>query len=161
VIGCIGVGRILVVGYLTAGRNNAQNRDTYYVPSCPLRILSLQHCSQQTKDLRGTYSANFGDQVIFVWNKSKFRVTVPLSPTTNIGILRSAPGHKVFSSFVGSHEPTSALHFCCPVISDDKADEYESTLPGDDDDDDDDNDDDTLSPAASPEGERGGGSNQC
>lgn len=74
------------------------------------------------------------------------RVTVPLSPATNnVVILCSAPGHKVFSSFVAPHEASSPLHLCCPVISDNKADACNS--------DHDDNDNDTLSPTVSLEGE--------
>jgi archaellum component FlaF (FlaF/FlaG flagellin family) len=81
----------------TGHRRTLKIQNRYYVPACPLRILSPQHYSQQTKDLRGTYSTNFGDHVLFVWNRGKFRATMPLSPTTNVGILRSAPGHKVFA----------------------------------------------------------------
>jgi hypothetical protein len=40
--------------------------DTYFVASCPMRLLSPQHYSQQINDHRGTYSTNFGDQVVFV-----------------------------------------------------------------------------------------------
>jgi hypothetical protein len=96
------------------------------VPVCPQQILSPQHCSQQTKDLCGTCSTNFGDQVLFVWNHDKHRVTMPLSTATNVGILQSVPGHKVFSAFVCTKEATSLLHFCCPLITDDKADAYKS-----------------------------------
>jgi hypothetical protein len=75
--------------------------DTYYVESCPMRLLSLQHYSQQQiKDHRGTYSTNHGDQVLFVFHKQKFCATMPLSSGTNVGILCSAPGHQVFACFV-------------------------------------------------------------
>jgi hypothetical protein len=75
-------------------------RNTYYVPACPLRLLSPQHYSQQQNDHRGTYSANFGNQVVFVWNNGRFKTTMPLTAVTNVGILQSAPGHNVFASFV-------------------------------------------------------------
>jgi hypothetical protein len=64
--------------------------DTYFVASCPKRLLSPQHYSQQIHDHMGTYSTNFGDQVVFGFHKKKFQVTVPLSPSSNVGILRSA-----------------------------------------------------------------------
>jgi hypothetical protein len=108
-------------------------RNTYYVPECPVWLLSPQHYSQQTKDLRGTYATNYGDQALFVWNRGLFRVTMPLSPGINVGMMRSAPGHKVFANFVA--ESQSPTHFCCPVVSDDEADKMES----------DDDDADTLS----------------
>ena len=93
-----------------------------------MRLLSPQHYSQQLNDHRGTYSTNYGDQVLFVFHKGKFRATMPLSSTTNVGIIRSAPGAQVFSCFVESalppKEPPPAL-FCCNVITDDEADDME------------------------------------
>ena len=92
-------------------------QNTYYVPACPLRILSPQHHSQQTNDLRGTCSTNFGDQVIFVWNRGNYRVTVPLSPSNNVGILRSAPGHKVsLASWVPTKSPPSFAAQLSPTM---------------------------------------------
>jgi hypothetical protein len=81
-------------------RHVLQIPDTYFVASCPMTLLSPQHYSQQIHDHRGTYSTNFGNQVVFVLHKKKFQVTIPLSPSSNVGILRSAPGHQVFSCFV-------------------------------------------------------------
>jgi hypothetical protein len=98
------------------------------VASCPMRLLSPQHYSQQIHDHRGTYSTNFGNQVVFVFHKKKFQVTIPLSPSSNVGILRSAPGHQVFSCFVEDakppKEPPPAI--CAyTVITDDEADDME------------------------------------
>jgi hypothetical protein len=70
--------------------------DTYYVASCPMRLLSPQHYSQQIQDHRGTYSTNYGDQVLLVFHNGQFCATMPLSPSTNVGITCSAPGHQVF-----------------------------------------------------------------
>jgi hypothetical protein len=102
--------------------------DTYFVASCPMRLLSPQHYSQQIHDHRGTYSTNFGDQVGFVFHKKKFQVTIPLSPSGNVDILCSAPGHQVFSCFVEDakppKEPPSAI-FAYNVIADDEADDME------------------------------------
>ena len=117
--------------------------DTYYVPACPLRLLSPQHYSQIRDDVRGTYSTNFGDQVLFVFHKGRFQATMPLSTHINVGILRSAPGHRVFSSFIDMEYDPSPTHFCCPVVTDDEADALDS----------DEEDDATLSSAASLEGD--------
>jgi hypothetical protein len=46
-------------------RHVLQIPDTYFVASCPMRLLSPQHYSQQIHDHRGTYSTNFGNQVVF------------------------------------------------------------------------------------------------
>ena len=100
--------------------------DTYYVPDCPLRLLSPQHYSQVKDDVRGTYSTNFGDQVFFVWHRGRFKATMPLSAHINVGILRSAPGHRVFSSFIDMENDPSPTHFCCPVVTDDEADALDS-----------------------------------
>jgi hypothetical protein len=102
--------------------------DTYFVASCPMRLLSPQHYSQQIHDHRGTYSTNFGNQVVFVFNKKKYQVSIPLSPSSNVGILRSAPGHQVFSCFVEDtkppKEPPPAI-FAYTVITDAEADDME------------------------------------
>jgi hypothetical protein len=102
--------------------------DTHFVASCPMRLLSPQHYSQQIHDHRGTYSTNFGNQVVFVFHKKKFQVTIPLSPSSNVGILCSAPGHQVFSCFVEDakppKEPPPAI-FDYNVITDDEANDME------------------------------------
>jgi hypothetical protein len=109
-------------------RHVLQIPDTYFVASYPMRLLSPQHYSQQMHDHRGTYSTNFGDQAVFVFHKKKFQVTIPLSPSSNVGILRSAPGHQVFSCFVEDtkppKEPPPAI-FAYNVITDDEADNME------------------------------------
>jgi hypothetical protein len=43
-----------------------QTPNTNCVASCPMILLSPQHYSQQIKDHQGTYSTNYGDQVLFV-----------------------------------------------------------------------------------------------
>jgi hypothetical protein len=93
-----------------------------------MRLLSPQHYSQQINDHRGTYSTNFGDQVVFVFHQKKFQVTIHLNPSSNVGIIRSAPGHQVFSCFVEDakppKEPPPAI-FANNVITDDEAGDME------------------------------------
>jgi hypothetical protein len=93
-----------------------------------MRLLSPQHYSKQIHDHRGTYSTNFGDQVVFVFHKKNFQVTIPLSPSSNVGILRSAPGHQVFSCFVEDTKPPKESPpgiFAYTVITDDEANDME------------------------------------
>jgi hypothetical protein len=102
--------------------------DTYFVGSCPMRLLSPQHYSQQINDHRGTYSTNFGDQVVFVFHKKNFQVTIPLSPSSNVGILHSASDHQVFPCFVEDAKPPKKpppAIFAYTVITDDEADDME------------------------------------
>ncbi len=102
--------------------------DTYFVASCPMRLLSPQHYSQQINDHRGTYSTNFGDQVVFIFHQKKFQVSIPLNPSSNVGIIRSAPGHQVFSCFVEDAKPPKEpppTIFAYNVITDDEADNME------------------------------------
>jgi hypothetical protein len=101
-------------------------RNTYYVPVCPLGLLSPQHYRQQQNDHQGTYSVNFGDQVVFVWNNGLFKATMPLTTITNVGILRSAPGHNIYASFVEIGNQEYPTHFCSAVVTDDKADEFDA-----------------------------------
>jgi hypothetical protein len=93
---------------------------------CPLGLLSPQHYRQQQNDHQGTYSVNFGDQVVFVWNNGLFKATMPLTTITNVGILRSAPGHNIYASFVEIGNQEYPTHFCSAVVTDDKADEFDA-----------------------------------
>jgi hypothetical protein len=70
---------------------------------------------------------------------------MPLTSVTNVGLLRSVPGHNAFASFVNMAPDQDVFphHFACPVISDDEADE----LDGDAD------DEASLSSTASLEGD--------
>jgi hypothetical protein len=93
-----------------------------------MRLLSTEHYSQQINDHRGTYSTIFGEQVVFVFHQKKFQVTIPLNPSSNVGIICSAPGHQVFSCFGEDakppKEPPPAI-FKYNVITDDEADGME------------------------------------
>ncbi len=104
-------------------RHVLQIPDTYYVPVCPMRLLSPQHYSQQRNDFRGTYSTNFGDQVNFVFDQGRYQVTLPLNPSSNVGILRSSPDHQVFSCSVEDLPPKEPPpdFFAYPVLSDEDA----------------------------------------
>jgi hypothetical protein len=114
----------------TGHRRTLKIPKTYYVPACPLRLLSPQHYSQVTNDLRGTYSTNYGDHVLFVWNRGQFKATLPLSSHTNVGILQSAPGHSTFAQFVGRCDAALSI-FASTVVTDDEADALESDLDDD------------------------------
>jgi hypothetical protein len=100
-------------------------------------------CRPSTTANRGTYSVNFGDQVVFVWQHGRFKATMPLTSVTNVGLLRSAPGHRVFSSFLQLSDVTHPTNFSFTLVTDDEADTLESDTT----------DDATLSSTHSFEGE--------
>ena len=110
----------------TGHRRSLEIPGTYYIPACPMRLLSPQHYSQATRDHRGTYSTNFGDHVLFVWNHGQFRATLPLSSHTNVGLLRSAPGHLAFTSFVSDCCLPCPSFFTSTVVTDDEGDAIDS-----------------------------------
>lgn len=103
---------------------------------------TLQSTNQWS--LCGTYSTNFGDQVLLVWDHGKFTATIPLTnANNNVGFLRSAPGQQIFSSFLDLGLNDSQTHFPCPVVTDNEADALDS----------DKEDDATLFSTASLEGD--------
>jgi hypothetical protein len=70
---------------------------------------------------------NYGDQVVFVWSRGRFKAKIPLTSVTNVGILLvSAPGHNVFSSFVVMSHAASQTHFLLTLIPDDEAEGLKS-----------------------------------
>jgi hypothetical protein len=68
---------------------------------------------------------------------------MPLTAVTNVGILRSAPGHNVFSSFLAMGNQCYPTHFYSTVVTDDEADKFEADA----------DDEATLSSTASLEGD--------
>jgi hypothetical protein len=73
------------------------------------------------------------DKVLFVWNQSQFKATLPLTSYTNVGLLRSAPGHLAFANFVGTSLDTTPSFFASTLVTDDKADSLDADCNDDDD----------------------------
>jgi len=77
-------------------------RNSYYAPTGD-RLLSPQHWAQvandnyPTKD--GTCCLTTASSIKLMWEQRKNTKTIILDPTSNIGIMRSAPGYKKFQSF--------------------------------------------------------------
>ena len=76
--------------------------NTYYVPSIPCRLLSPQHWAFESKDdlpaKDGTWCATFKDKVILQWDQRKYQRTIHLDPSSNVAILRLAPGINRYSN---------------------------------------------------------------
>ena len=75
----------------------------YLVPHLPQRILSPQHWAQGLSDHaplpNGTRCVTTDSAIILQWKQRRFSKTVKLSPGSNIGIMRSAPGFSKFKAF--------------------------------------------------------------
>ena len=72
---------------------------TNYVPTAEIRMLSPQHWSQATNDLRGTLCTTYGDLMVLKWNKKKYRKSFPICPrnTRNVGMMMSAAGNEQYN----------------------------------------------------------------
>ena len=76
--------------------------DSYFVPNCNVRLLSLQHWAKTMKDnkpVEGTGCTTTSKSVQLQWNQKKYRLDVPLSKTTNVATFRSAPGFNRYLNF--------------------------------------------------------------
>jgi hypothetical protein len=115
--------------------------DTYYNESTPYRLLSPQHWAHTQRDGRGTWAATYHDAVNLFWKSNRFRRAIPLSPGSNIALLRSAPGFQQFSNFCahfdpGDNDPLHEQHlYCMPttIVSDDEHTDDEGAAEEDDD----------------------------
>jgi hypothetical protein len=82
---------------------------TNYVPKAELHILSPQHWSQVTKDLRGTLCTTYGDLMVFKWNKKQYRKSFPICSkgTRNVGIMVSAAGNQKRITLCNQHDASA------------------------------------------------------
>jgi hypothetical protein len=107
-------------------------KGTYYNAASPYRLFSPQHRAQIVDDnypkRRGTWCGTYDDAVELWWDQRKYKGTIELNPTTNIALVRSAPGGSLFHAFC--HEimeiettPLSEEEFYCMTVevSDDEA----------------------------------------
>jgi hypothetical protein len=123
--------------------------DTYYNAEAPYRLLSPQHMSQVTNDefpkRRGTWSGTFGDAIELYWDQRKYKRTIRLSISSNIGLFKSASGYNRFHAFcseIGNIEPSTLgenIFYCMPatVVSVDETGVLDPDGTGEDSDDDD------------------------
>jgi hypothetical protein len=88
---------------------------TYYSPKAEHRMLSPQHWCQKANDHKpnrnGTLCVTQADSVILKWDQLRHTRTIPLTPKTNIGVLRSAPGNQKYNAFCALCEENSVYAF--------------------------------------------------
>ena len=70
-------------------------------PQIPFRLLSPQHWAQEheVSGSRTLGSSSFSDAVELFWDKTDFFRSIPLDPSSNITLMRSANEFKAFSAF--------------------------------------------------------------
>ena len=90
---------------------------TNYVPTAETRMLSPQHWSQATNDLRGTLCTTYGDLMVLKWNKKNYRKSFPICPrnTKNVGIMMSAAGNQQYNQLCNQYDDSSPLAFACTI----------------------------------------------
>jgi hypothetical protein len=103
-------------------------------------MLSPQHWCQVANDnhplKNGTLCVTTADSVILQWNQRRNTRTIPLTPKTNIGVLRSAPGSTKYNALCAICEEGSTLAFPSTIsefppatVSDDEEDAPPSFEP--------------------------------
>ena len=75
-------------------------RGAYLIPEAATRILSPQHLAQQAGDHypkeEDTGAITTSKNIMLFWSQKRFTKTVPLDPTTNVGLTTTASGARSF-----------------------------------------------------------------
>ena len=78
-------------------------KGAYFIPDAATRILSPQHLAQQAEDhyLReeGTGVLMTSKNITLFWSQRCFAKTVPLDPSTNVGLTTTASGARSFRAY--------------------------------------------------------------
>ena len=78
-------------------------KGAYFIPDTATRILSLQHLAQQADDHypkeEGTGALTTSKNIMLFWSQRHFAKTVPLDPSTNMGLTMTASGAQSFHAF--------------------------------------------------------------
>ena len=80
-----------------------QIKDCLHVPEAPMRLLSPQQSGQQVMiesgSIKGTWSAAYSNKCVLHWIDNTSHKTITYDPSSNVAIMRSAPGHSNYSCF--------------------------------------------------------------
>ena len=105
-------------------------RGAYLIPEAATRILSPQHLAQQAGDHypkeEGTGALTTSENIMLFWSQRRFTKTVPLDPTTNVGLTTTASGARSFRAFCATIERPETKQeniFTTYIIPDDEDDE--------------------------------------
>ena len=85
--------------------DEVQIPNSYYVPSCPYRIISPQHWAQEIKDVTddGTGCTTYSDRAILFWNGGTRQKTVPIDKQ-NVFTFELPSGYTRFHSMCATCE---------------------------------------------------------
>ena len=81
---------------------------TRFQEELPFRLLSPQHVAQVLKDPQ-TSCLTTMDKVIFVWGEGKWKRTLPLHKSSNVGLMWSAPSNQVYCAFVANPQSPNLI----------------------------------------------------
>ena len=105
-------------------------KGAYLIPEAATHILSPQHLAQQAGDHypkeEGTGAITTSKSITLFWSQRRFTKTVPLDPTTNVGLTTTASGAHSFQAFCATldqHETKQTNIFTTHIIPDDEDDE--------------------------------------
>ena len=105
-------------------------RGAYLIPEAATHILSPQHLTQQAGDHypkeEGTGAISTSKNITLFWSQRRFTKTVPLDPTTNVGLTTTASGarsYRVFCATLDRHETKQTNIFTTHIIPNDEDDE--------------------------------------
>ena len=105
-------------------------KGAYLIPEAATRILSPQHLAQQAGDHypkeEGTGAITTSKSITLFWSQRRFTKTVPLDPTTKVGLTTTASGARSFRAFcvtLDQHETKQMNIFTTHIIPDDEDDE--------------------------------------
>ena len=105
-------------------------RGSYLITEAATRILSPHHLAQQAGDhfpkAEGTGAITTSKNITLFWSQRRFTKTVPLHPTTNVGMTTTASGARAFRDFCATldqHETKQMNIFTTHIIPDDEDDE--------------------------------------
>ena len=78
-------------------------KGAYFIPEVATRILSPQHLAQQAEDHypseEGTGALTTSKTITLFWSQRCFVKTVPLDPSTNVGLTTTASSARSFRAF--------------------------------------------------------------
>ena len=107
-------------------------REAYLIPEAPTRILSPQHFAQQAGDHfpkeEGTGALTTSKNITLFWSQRRFTKTVPLDPTTNVGLTTTASGTRSYRAFCATIDRLETNHegiFTTHIIPDDDDESFQ------------------------------------
>ena len=111
-------------------------RGSYLIPEAATRILSPQHLAQQAEDHfpkeEGTGALTTSKNIKLFWSQRRYMKTVPLDPTTNVGLTTTASGARSFRAFTATldrPETKQESIFTTHIIPDDEDESFQPKDP--------------------------------